>query len=628
MVSIGGTPYPDLEAAVQAALPNDVISVSGTEDVPRTLHVTAPLTIAGVAGATVRSVTDAVDLFDVTGALTLTALRIEPVGDTRAAYVHDGGALSLVDVDIEGGAASHGGQVRVSAGALDVVDGSFVGGRAAYGGLFYLEASTANFSGGLLSAGTAGDPPLPSPSGGALDLHDSTVSLTGTRIEGNATLAHAGGGIGCHGAVQLALTNVDLVGNTAPDAGGALFAFDGPTVTVVDGSFEGNSAADGGAVSLGGSAPGAATFSGTRFVGNEADSGGDLAARGVVAVEWTDVVSSGAHARVDGASLLQDGGAVVTVTGGRIEGARADDDAAAFHVYNGHLTATRVHVCDAVSGDTASVLYAGNGAAVALRNLTVQRSAAGNRAGIRSDGTADVLVDHVTVVDASAPQGGSAVEADGSSTHAVLASLFVADEAPTLSLRGSGALDVDGTFFPADQLPAGASGTVRTLATDPFPGRDPAGCGDLVPDWTGSLVNGATPLRDPFPGAVGGPESDDALWDDTDGDGVPAMWDCDPADGRVYPDATGDCGPHPGPHTGLAGHTGAAGSETGAPVDTGSPPAETADPTTPDGGADVAAGKVGADPGCGCGTGAGPAWPAPWLALAVGRRRRRPDRGP
>jgi MYXO-CTERM domain-containing protein len=122
-------------------------------------------------------------------------------------------------------------------------------------------------------------------------------------------------------------------------------------------------------------------------------------------------------------------------------------------------------------------------------------------------------------------------------------------------------------------------------------------------------VHGDPDAFDPDPGArsdigaTGGPDADPALWDDSDGDGVAAMWDCDPARSDVYPGA-------PEPADGIDHDC------DGASIGRGDEPRSAAAPRS----------VRGTVAGCGC-TAAGEASGAPtWLVLVAGwlaaRRRR------
>ncbi|MCB9687972.1 MAG: hypothetical protein H6735_23230, partial [Alphaproteobacteria bacterium] len=168
----------------------------------------------------------------------------------------------------------------------------------------------------------------------------------------------------------------------------------------------------------------------------------------------------------------------------------------------------------------------------------------------------------------------------------------------------------------------------------PVPVADTCDVAALIPLDGGALVGAASGGDDI--GAFDGPDT----WGDTDGDGVPDPFDCEPDDATIHPRAVDipgngvdeDCDGYdadpghtghtgdPGTHTGLdTGDTGGAGDHTGLGTHSGSGGdtgvADTADPEPTDPSAVRVTPSPNGDPGCGCGS--APTSAGSWSGLAA-----------
>ena len=175
---------------------------------------------------------------------------------------------------------------------------------------------------------------------------------------------------------------------------------------------------------------------------------------------------------------------------------------------------------------------------VRVHELTAVRNQAFAQEGGGLRVSGDTVIDFSTFVANRSAAGGAAV--DARSGEAVVAGSLFTDHA-TVAVEGTLAADHGAGF--AD--PLGTWGSAVVVTDDIFPTEAPfravVGCAEPIPTFGGELVDVAAPAsRDPDGsrgdlGATGGPDADPTLWDDTDGDTVPAMWDCDPEDGAVSP---------------------------------------------------------------------------------------------
>jgi hypothetical protein len=240
-----GTADSCTEAALDAALGcNPSGNCSGNGNVtfncgggPVTITVTSLEMISGEAS------------IDGGGLVTLDA------GGTTPLFNVTGGALSLANLTISGGAGGYGGAIANIDGTLTVTNCTFSGNSANLGGAIFnsgmLTVTNCTFFGNIANAGYNG------PGGGAI-FNSGTLTLTVT----NSTFTDNSANVGSGGAIlndgnALIVTNCTFSGNNASyDAGlggnGGAIASNNPVgaVNVTNCTFSGNSAngGNGGAI--------------------------------------------------------------------------------------------------------------------------------------------------------------------------------------------------------------------------------------------------------------------------------------------------------------------------------------------------------------------------------------------
>ena len=294
----------------------------------------------------------------------------------------------------------------------------------------------------------------------------------------------------------------------------------------------------------------------------------------------------------------------------------------------------RVSLCDNQAADSGGGAYLENGPEMLVRNATFLRNLAVDSGGALRIGGAGT-VRQSTFVQNSAGSDGAALGAR-TAASTVYGSVFseqqtatAVDVSPTCSTwQSTSSRSAAWDNGAGDYGPTVILTNAVDVVDDPFPTL-PVDCGPPIPVFQGELVDRGDLLDlDGTPsdiGATGGPDADPALWA-SDGDPVPAMWDCAPEDPLAFPGNTeipgdgidNDC---------VDGNPVLETTDTGTvdgPDDTGpDAPDDTAGGEPPADGPprDVASAPPGGT-GCGCGSAPGVGWAAIGLVLRLRRQSR------
>ncbi|MEI7743309.1 MAG: choice-of-anchor Q domain-containing protein [Chloroflexota bacterium] len=321
---------------------------------------------------------------------------LQAYGITRGGAVGaDGGAVHLVDVEVDSSSAQWGGAILADAVTVtdSVLDGNTAsaaagaiyswGALAITGSTFTNNTSTAS-AGAVLARSTtiSGSafrhnralvalPDVPTSEAGAvlIDNYASASASTITDTEFTDNSATYGGGVESSGPLEVTGSTFDA--NGAGGAGAAIFRFAGSagSVTVTDSTFTTNhSDGSGGAVYVG---DGLLTLAGTTsFSGNSADING-----GAV---WGGATVEAGAAVFDASTALHHGGAIyasgpVTIDGGSLTGNSAGSSLSDFGgaIYaNGAVTLTNALVSGSSAGNGGAV-YAANGFGISVTTSTL-----------------------------------------------------------------------------------------------------------------------------------------------------------------------------------------------------------------------------------------------------------------
>jgi hypothetical protein len=363
--------------------------------------------------------------------------------------------------------------------------------------------------------------------GGAASVQPgSTLVLRDTVIEGGVA-ASFGGQVYAEGA-DVVIERCTLAGGVAQLAGGAVAVREGGTLTVIDSTIDGASSyGDGGAIWVQGAA---VTISGSTLSSNvAAGAGGAVALVGASAVVTDARLVDNVATRAGGA-ISADTISSLTLTRAKFEVNRSLDDgggAVAWSGREGTVDATWSNlwfVENSCRKEGGAVLVEAAGA------LRIHRSGflgndAGGKGGAVAVGRLDALELHDNVV--AGTRGGGAVHAPGA---ALACSGVWFDNAgghiPATAecLEGPGnQVDVDPRLYAYS-----ADGNVLNDDLGYNPRVSPlAGAGTLG----GADLDGSAPDVGP----AGGSEASEAVWSDQDGDGWPAVFDCNAAVATVHP---------------------------------------------------------------------------------------------
>lgn len=260
---------------------------------------------------------------------------------------------------------SFGGAIYHNGTSLVLADDDFIANKSAIGGALAtaqpVTVTNLDFDANSALAGGAVYP-------------SASYTQTGGSMTGNSATTNYGGAIyapaTASAPASLSLTDVDLVGNTAPSAGGALYATANVTTTIRDSRVDGNSSQSGGGIFN----AGALILRDSVIIDNAASfQGGGLTNGSTVVADApsatvVDTVVTGNSAAVAGGGLQNLSRATLAVTGGRVEGNSAAGGGGIVVGDASTTTLTRA----TVSGNTATSL--GGAGVFNAGNLSVVRS--------------------------------------------------------------------------------------------------------------------------------------------------------------------------------------------------------------------------------------------------------------
>ncbi|MCB9685319.1 MAG: putative metal-binding motif-containing protein [Alphaproteobacteria bacterium] len=443
-----------------------------------------------VAGDGVVVLSSAVgNLFQVAGELTLRDLTLAAANDSVIRSV--GGTIEVRScVLLTLGLVGDGGILFQQGGSLTVADSTFLDG---------------------LSFGD----------GGQIFARDATVVLQRSTFTGG--FARSGGAVALEATVAMdtAIGDCRFERGTAVADGGAL-SMSGPVqLTITDSRFDENRAARGGAIALGPEGGAALVVRSSSFEGDEGtESGGAIhASSGAVSVSTTSFISNRAPA----------GGAIAASGAG--------------------TTSLSLDLLCRNEADEGGALWFGQGTHTATNNRILRNSANDFGGAIHvSGGTVDLRFNDLLSNRATQGAVMSLVSGGPTESSAVMRYDLVAWNTDASVFDGTGIDEERNLFYGNNGLAVGLHPT--DLRTDPMlTSYDPsADCDAIVTNYS---YYG--PMRDPFAtadplpteqdrdgsladiGSFGGPGASQRAWQDVDGDGVPAVLDCDDNNASIRP---------------------------------------------------------------------------------------------
>ena len=276
-----GCDYSDLQIAVDAAAPGDLVQIGAGTYLPDSTIIvsTSGVTLRGelaVDGAC-GSILDgqgSIRLLEIAGdSVTIEQLCLrdgvgQPFNVSSGVQIPSGGGLlvsgdfaSVVDCSFEGNSAAWGGAVLSAGESAAFTDCDFISNQAAIGGGLVAFSSSATLEGCALTGNSA------SQNGGGLGVLSGAVTCVGG-IFSNNDASQRGGGAFAAGDALLNLQSVEFTLNTA-DSGTALMGINASTVAVTDSRFEGNGSLGGGEACLLLDEDSAGTIEGTEVCGNQ-----------------------------------------------------------------------------------------------------------------------------------------------------------------------------------------------------------------------------------------------------------------------------------------------------------------------------------------------------------------------
>lgn len=179
------------------------------------------------------------------------------------------------------------------------------------GGGIYVDAGTVDVSGGQINSNTADD-------GGGVYISggDKLILHNDVKVGNNRTLGESGGGITCHGKLEINTATISL-NSSAKYGGGIYYKNSGETITLKDANISCNTAAnDGGGIYI---QQGTVDVVGGKIAGNKSIDGG-----GVFVTNKTEFNASNGALISENISSQEDGGGIVnkgttTLTGITVE---------------------------------------------------------------------------------------------------------------------------------------------------------------------------------------------------------------------------------------------------------------------------------------------------------------------
>ncbi len=322
--------------------------------------------------------------------------------------LNNGGMLDVDDTTIRGNVSARaGGGIETVAGTVDLhrvfLNGNTTGDAPGNGGgLHVTGAATVDVRNTIVGHNTAA-----AEGGGLWNSADGTMTVTGSRLEGNVangTDADSGGGGLYNDGGTVTVVDSTIRDNAAPagsGSGGAILN-NGGVLDVDDARIRGNSSARaGGGIET---VAGTVTLDGVVLSNNETGAapgnGGGLHVSGAATVEVNDSVVSRNTAANEGGGLWNSSVGTMTVDGSRIANNAANGDASdagGGGLFNqgsedgtsgGTLTVT-----DSVIADNAAIVGSGSGGGVLNEQgtLTVTDSVIANNASARAGGGIEVV---------------------------------------------------------------------------------------------------------------------------------------------------------------------------------------------------------------------------------------------
>lgn len=490
-----------------------------------------PIELVGVGGAatTVFVAADgpAIAVFG-TDRVVLRGLTLDGDGVDRALSV-EGGEVEVADAVLRGGVARDGGCLYVSAGNAylfrTVVEDCTA---TRDGGGVWVEHADLGLTATTVRRNTAAR------FGGGLSVANASATLLGATIADNTALDPAGGET-YGGGLYATIASIDVVASTFTGdlgalAGGGVYARS--TAVVVSGSrFDDNEATiGGGGLALTGAS---LTLSGSRLSANRsADPGVTFGGAVFCDIDTTCAVD---HSWFEG-NDNSDGGAIcalslLDVRSSMFCANTATSDGGAIDLGNNDPFAVTTLSGNVFSRNTAS----GDGGALVV-----------------SDGPIAVSNNHFTANVAG--RGGAVASAvsDAVPGLTVANNLFAGNSSGGAVVRLADVPYDEGWDWFWDNTDTDLDvpyAQTTTSDVDPELRGPIASCDvdDLVPTAQSGLVDGGDPnVGDPDGsrsdiGAFGGPSADPDGFADDDGDGVPALADCNDADPAISPDTVERC---------------------------------------------------------------------------------------
>ncbi len=363
-----GCAYSSVQAAINAAAPNDVIKVASgvytdvhefyvwsnpSYSARQVAYITKSLTIAG--GYTVTDWTTADPVANPT--------VLDAGGQGRVIHAYDDSnapiAVTLRGLQITGGEATAGGDYNNQQG----------------GGIW--ARSTHLIVEDCQIEGNAASATIASAGGGGIYAFQATVAMTDTVLTHNQA-AIDGGGLYLFDS-PLTLIGSVVISNSAQNHAGGIYAYNGPSTVYVENTrFHDNWAKfDGGGLSLNG--PDGVLIN-AEFTANRAGAGAGLASK-LGVLEIADSTFSGNEATGEGGALAVIGANALTVTRSLLQDNSAGGKGGAMMVRNSDAFLENVAVVDNAAATEGSGLWL-EAVDATLHHVTLARNTGGDGTGL------------------------------------------------------------------------------------------------------------------------------------------------------------------------------------------------------------------------------------------------------
>lgn len=321
------------------------------------------------------------------------------------------GSLELVNVTMKDNVAEYfGGAVDVYQSTVTVTGGSFANNTAVSGGAFCIFDGSQIIVSGATLDGNIATGEGNTQGGGAFNSRESTLTLSGVTLTGNKS-AYYGGAINARKGI-VTINNTVIERSEGATGAALYFRLDGTQVTIENSTVSNNVATANGVIYM--TQAGSLTVNGLTASGNDADRGGVFYVSGGT-IELNDVIATENTAKSGG--VLYVSGAKVTVNGstfGSSDKGNSATKGGAAYVASGSLTVDDGTEMCGNAASTGGAIYAEGGQTTIEGGAILSDNTATTGGAIYAVDAAKITIMSASVKNNSSSGSGGAIAIEGS----------------------------------------------------------------------------------------------------------------------------------------------------------------------------------------------------------------------